>query len=70
MKKLISMSVFELMAVAANASQGMVVTTSCGKQVMTVGPECFESIQDLTDYLEELNVAHCGEQGNVHAEVR
>ena len=48
------MSAFALMGVAANASNGMVVSTSCGKQVMTVGPECFTDLKDLTDYLEEI----------------
>lgn len=70
MKKLFLMSAFALMGVAANASNGMGVSTSCGKQVMTVGPECFTDLEDLTDYLEEINVAYCGEEGKVHAKVR
>lgn len=64
------MSAFVLMAVTANASNGMVISTSCGKQVMTVGPECFEDMDDLISYMEEVNIANCGEKGNVSMTVR
>lgn len=50
MKKLFLMSAFALMGVAANASTGTVVSTSCGKQVMTVGPEYFARTDDFIDY--------------------
>ena len=70
MKKLFLMSAFMLLAVAANASNGMVISTSCGKQVMTVGPECFEDFDDLLSYMDEVNIANCGEKGNVSMSVR
>lgn len=69
MKKLFLMSAFMLLAVAANASTGTVVSTSCGKQVMTVGPEYFDRTDDFVDYLEDLNEVYCGERGGFHAEV-
>lgn len=64
------MSAFALMTMAANASTGMVISTSCGKQVMTVGPECFENFDDLISYMEEVNEVECGEKGNVSMTVR
>ena len=70
MKKLILMSVFGLMAVAANASQGTVVHTSCGKKVMTVGPEFFENPDEFSDYLKELNMIYCGEENGAVPKVR
>lgn len=62
MKKLFLMSAFALMAVAANAVEptGTVVTTSCGKKVMTVSSDCFSSKEEYYKYLRELNQAECG----------
>lgn len=55
MKKLFLMSAFALMGVAANASTGTVVSTSCGKQVMTVGPEYFDRTDFCRDSLISLS---------------
>lgn len=63
MKKLMMMSIFGLMAMAANAAiepKGTVVTTTCGKQVMTVASVMFGSPEEYQEYLMELNEAHCG----------
>ena len=70
MKKLFLMSAFALMGVAANASTGTVVSTSCGKQVMTVGPEYFDRTDDFVDYLQDLNDAYCGSRFGFSAEIR
>lgn len=70
MKKIILMSIFGLMAVAANASTGTVLTTSCGKQRMTVGPEFFATSQDFMDYLGDLNEMECGDRWNWSATIR
>ena len=63
MKKLFLMSAFALMAVAANATEpvGSVVTTSCGKRVMTVSSnDGFLNKEDYYDYMSELNEVECG----------
>lgn len=63
MKKLFLMSAFALMAVAANATEpvGSVVTTSCGKRVMTVSSnDGFLNKEDYYDYMRELNEVECG----------
>ena len=72
MKKIILMSAFALIVVAANAAEhvGSVVTTSCGKQVMTVAPEYFSKPSDFVDYLEDLNETYCGERKGAHSESR
>lgn len=72
MKKLMMMSIFGLMAMAANAQQhvGTVLHTSCGKDVMTVAPEFFEKTVDYIDYLTELNDIYCGEEKGWTAEAR
>ena len=70
MKKLILMSVFGLMAVAANASKGAVVHTSCGKNVMTVGPEYFKDFEEYEDYVSELNDVYCGVKEGAWSEIR
>lgn len=70
MKKLFLMSAFALMGVAANASTGTVVTTSCGKQIMTVAPEFFSKSEEFVDYIEDLNETYCGERKGAHAEAR
>ena len=55
MKKLFLMSAFALMGVVANAAEhvGTVVTTSCGKQIMTVAPEFFSKSEEFVDYIED-----------------
>lgn len=63
MKKLFLMSAFALMGVAANASTGTVVSTSCGKQVMTCSIYEFETSFDFVDYLDDLNETYCGTRG-------
>ena len=63
MKKLFVMSAFALMAVAANATEpvGSVVTTSCGKRVMTVSSnDGFLNKEDYYDYMRDLNEVECG----------
>ncbi len=70
MKKVILMSAFALMAVAANASQGAVIHTSCGKQVMTVGPDFFEKYSEYEEYVRELNHEYCGEKDGAWSEIR
>ena len=63
MKKLFLMSAFALMAFAANATEpvGSVVTTSCGKRVMTVSSnDGFLNKNDYYNYMKELNEAECG----------
>lgn len=63
MKKLFLMSAFALMAFAANATEpvGSVVTTSCGKRVMTVPSDHgFLNKNDYNNYMKELNEAECG----------
>ena len=72
MKKIILMSAFALIVVAANAAEhvGSVVTTSCGKQVMTVAPEFFSEANEFVDYLEDLNETYCGERKGAHSESR
>ena len=63
MKKLFLISAFALMAVAANATEpvGSVVTTSCGKRVMTVSSnDGFLNKEDYYDYMRELNEVECG----------
>lgn len=72
MKKLFLMSAFALMGVVANAAEhvGTVVTTSCGKQIMTVAPEFFSKSEEFVDYIEDLNETCCGERKGAHAEAR
>ena len=70
MKKLFLMSAFALRGGAASASTGAVVATSCGKQVMTVGPEDFDRTDDFVDYLQDLNEAYCGSRFGFSAEIR
>lgn len=70
MKKIILMSVFGLMTVAANASKGAVVHTSCGKNVMTVGPEYFKDFEEYEAYVSELNRVYCGEANGAKSEIR
>lgn len=70
MKKIILMSVFGLMTVAANASKGAVVHTSCGKNVMTVGPEFFKDFEEYENYVSELNRVYCGEANGAKSEIR
>lgn len=56
MKKLFLMSAFALMAFAANATEpvGSVVTTSCGKRVMTVPSDHgFLNKNDYYNYMRE-----------------
>ena len=63
MKKLFLMSAFALMAFAANATEpvGSVVTTSCGKRVMTVSlNDGFLNKDDYYNDMRELNEAECG----------
>lgn len=63
MKKLFLMSAFALMAVAANATEpvGSVVTTSCGKRVMTVSSnDGFLNKEDYYDYMRDVNEVECG----------
>lgn len=63
MKKMFLMSAFALMAVAANATEpvGSVVTTSCGKRVMTVSSnDGFLNKEDYYDYMRDLNEVECG----------
>lgn len=63
MKKLFLMSAFALMAFAANATEpvGSVVTTSCGKRVMTVSSnDGFLNKEDYYDYMRDLNEVECG----------
>lgn len=63
MKKLFLMSAFALMAVAANATEpvGSVVTTSCGKRLMTVSSnDGFLNKEDYYDYMRDLNEVECG----------
>lgn len=63
MKKLFLMSAFALMAFAANATQpvGSVVTTSCGKRLMTVSSnDGFLNKEDYYDYMRDLNEVECG----------
>ena len=63
MKKLFLMSVFALMAFAANATEpvGSVVTTSCGKRLMTVSSnDGFLNKEDYYDYMRDLNEVECG----------
>ena len=63
MKKLFLMSAFALMGVAANATEpvGSVVTTSCGKRVMTVSSnDGFLNKEDYYDYMRDLNEVECG----------
>ena len=63
MKKLFLMSAFALMAFAANATEpvGSVVTTSCGKRVMTVSSDHgFLNKEDYCDYMRDLNEVECG----------
>lgn len=63
MKKLFLMSAFALMAFAANATEpvGSVVTTSCGKRLMTVSSnDGFLNKEDYYDYMRDLNVVECG----------
>lgn len=63
MKKLFLMSAFALMAIAANATEpvGSVVTTSCGKRVMTVSSnDGFLNKEDYYDYMRDLNEVECG----------
>ena len=61
-----------LMAVAANAAEhvGTVLHTSCGKEVMTVAPECFENSSEYFSYLTELNDTYCGELTGWNSESR
>lgn len=70
MKKLILMSVFGLMTLAANASQGAVVHTSCGIHIMTVGPDFFDQYGEYEEYVRELNEVYCGEKGGATSEIR
>lgn len=72
MKKLMMMSIFGLMAMAANAQQhvGTVLHTSCGKDVMTVPPDHFKESAEYVDYLTELNDIYCGEEKGWTAEAR
>ncbi len=63
MKKMFLMSAFALMAVAANATEpvGSVVTTSCGKRLMTVSSnDGFLNKEDYYDYMRDLNEVECG----------
>ena len=63
MKKLCLMSAVALMALAAHATEpvGSVVTTSCGKRVMTVSSnDGFLNKEDYYDYMRELNEVECG----------
>lgn len=63
MKKLFLMSAFALMAFAANATEpvGSVVTTSCGKRLMTVSSnDGFLNKEDYYDYMRDLNEVECG----------
>lgn len=63
MKKLFLMSAFALMAFAANATEpvGSVVTTSCGKRVMTVSSnDGFLNKEDYYDYMRDVNEVECG----------
>lgn len=63
MKNLFLMSAFALMAFAANATEpvGSVVTTSCGKRVMTVSSnDGFLNKEDYYDYMRDLNEVECG----------
>lgn len=39
--------------------------TSCGYVGITVAPEYFESVDEYTKYIQELNEIYCGEEGNV-----
>lgn len=70
MKKVILMSAFALMTVAANASKGAVIHTSCGKQVMTVGPDFFETYSEYEEYVRDLNEYYCGEKDGSVSEIR
>lgn len=57
------MSAFALMAFVANATEpvGSVVTTSCGKRLMTVSSnDGFLNKEDYYDYMRDLNEVECG----------
>lgn len=64
MKKVMMMSIFGLMALAANAAKapkGTVVKTTCGKMVMTAPSDVLNNnTAEYREYLSELNEAYCG----------
>lgn len=69
MKKIILMSVFGLMTVAANASKGAVVHTSCGKNDDR-DSEYFKDFEEYEAYVSELNRVYCGEANGAKSEIR
>lgn len=42
---------------------GVTVTTTCGKQVTTVGQDYFDQYGDWLEFMSELNEWNCGKKG-------
>ena len=61
MKKIILLAGAMLLLLAGQSAQAVIVVTTCGKAIMTVGPEGYNGPKEEDeDYLRDVNVQLCG----------
>ena len=61
MKKIILLAGAMLLLLAGQSAQAVIVVTTCGKAIMTVGPEGYDANdKEYEDYLREINEHYCG----------
>ena len=61
MKKIILLAGAMLLLLAGQSAQAVIVVTTCGKSIMTVGPEDYNRPKkEYKDYLRDINKQLCG----------
>lgn len=65
MKKLLFLAIMAMCTMSVSAKGSVTYKTSCGIEGTTVGPEFFDSYEEFVEYLHELNVIACDEDGDV-----
>ena len=61
MKKIILLAGAMLLLLAGQSAQAVIVVTTCGKAIMTVGPEGYNGPkEEYEDYLRDINEQLCG----------
>ena len=70
MKKIILLAGAMLLLLAGQSAQAAVVVTTCGKAIMTVGPEGFPGgWKEYKKYLREINLRECGYEADAQVMV-
>lgn len=70
MKKIILFAGVMLLLLAGQSAQAVIVVTTCGKAIMTVGPEGFPGgPEEYQKYLREINLVECGYEADAQVMV-